>query len=167
MICFHCISEAFMPRYNPNRCPVNRKVDISCTLLRWSCFLIGVLETVHFVKFARVCPFYINYYIPAAFYDKPVIIWTAIFHGSIYFVTSLSLGFSSTFMVSITLHMTHIVTDDIRCGRKQKYRTLHTLRTGYNMQITYRSLQLLNKLYLEHGSLMLYPMNWLILKMVT
>ncbi|CAL8145165.1 unnamed protein product [Orchesella dallaii] len=35
------------------------------------------------------------------------------------------------------------------------------------MRITYRSLQLLNTIFLETGGKMLYPMHWFILKMVT
>lgn len=155
-----------MPNHNPNNCAINRRIDYSCALLRWGLLILAIMQIVHSVVNARSSPFFINYYIPDEYYTLPVFMWCTFVHISLAVLTCAIFGLSSVFILSTAVHLNYIIANDIRCMLRQPYRTTDSLRTGHNLRITYRSLEILHNLQMEISGILLYPMNWLMMKMV-
>lgn len=154
-----------MPNYDPNACKINHHVDLMCVVCRWGSFILALLEITHCFIYSGSSPFYIYYYIPVEYQGLLMYLFTCFITSLVFAVTSINLGFIAA-LNGINFHIIHIVSDDIRCNRKLKYRSLDTLRTGHNMRITYRSLEILHLLQLESTSMVLYPMNTLMIKMI-
>ncbi|CAL8145174.1 unnamed protein product [Orchesella dallaii] len=160
--------ESFMPNYNANECRLNSKIDFHCSLIACVSVAIATMETTYYIMLARDTPLYLTYYIPEKYYIAPVIIVSLVLHAFVFFNITVHLGNAAVLSISVSVHAFQIVSKDINCTlRNHTYRTMDSLRTGKNMRITYRTLQLLLTIFLESAGKILYPMNWLMLKMVT
>lgn len=134
--------------------------------MRWSSIVLASLQSVYMFLTCRSSPFLIDYYIPDEYYTLPVLICSGISHICLSILTAVIVSTAAMFALTLAVHIKHIIADDIRCGLKGSYRTLETLRTGYHMRITYTSLVILHDMNMEVSGVLLYPMNWLMMKMV-
>lgn len=132
-----------MPRFDRNRCKINKLFTVGLVLYMNSLFVDATLAIALGFYFPRGNIF-LSELIPYRFYSFiPTGFILGLFQAKIIYATCFNIGLTASLPVVYFFYTSVIIMEELKLG-KPKYDTTHSFREIENIQVIYRSLYILN-----------------------
>lgn len=137
------VQANYMPDFNPNKSKLNWILE---AIILFTAFnYVGLyLQLFLFVSYDPQSTIHIGKLIPNQYFYLPVRLAVTIFHQYIYLILSLNCGMIVCACAIYGFYVTILLTQELKLGRKS-YITLESMRKVDNLQLMYRSFQVLHE----------------------
>ncbi len=133
-----------MPTFNPEQSKLNRCIDAIFIWMFGGLFCLAGVVTIYCCYAPREAIF-LGQLIPQKYFSYfPWGIFIIIFHAYIIFILSLSQSISSVLILSSLFYLAIVLSQELNINlQSRQYRTSHKLRISSNLQLAYRSFQII------------------------
>lgn len=137
------IYQTYMPDFNPNKSKVNYFIEALILIIFINYFLLCLL-TCAFVVYDPQSTIHLGKLVPDMYFSIPIRLAVICFHSVIYCVSLYNCCLLACGCALYGFYVTLLLTQELRIGAKH-YLTVDKLRKVHNLQLMFRSFQVLNE----------------------